>query len=185
MKRLHRIILFVMSLAGFGLSIGLLSQFAAISFVNNIVNRFQISFVNDVFAVYSAVICLFSFLIVLFVLLYPNKSNDMVLKKDRGILRFSKQTVESTIRYSFMDVSGINFSKVKVKIKRQPEKSKVYVKLSLSDLGNLLELTETVQSRIESMLKSSLGINAKSINIKVAGANNEAAPVAEPENRVV
>lgn len=170
MKKPYKILLFVVSLTGFALSAGILSLFYSAPFVIDTIRAWQSLYpwFNGVFAGYIAFICLCFLLLMLAALFLPGNSNDLTLKKGRGSLLFSKQAVESTVRYSFADVAGINFCKVRAKLGRQPEKTKIYVKLSVSDTTKLVGLTQTVQDKIHSALKSSLSIEAQSIDIKVA-----------------
>lgn len=194
MNKPGKILLFIAALAGLGFSVALLSLFYNLPFITDTVRRYQALFpyLNDIFAGYIAFICLLFFLLLPVLLLIPNKSNDLLLQKNRGRLLFSKQTVESTVRYSFADVDGINFSKVGVRLGRLPEKTRIYVKLSLSDSSEMVGLTEMIQDKIETALKSSLGIAVKSINIKVAefnpnsnAARKETALAAAKDSRVI
>lgn len=174
MKKSNKILLFIVSLASLALSIGLLSLFYPnpIPLVTGTVASF--TFLIDIFAGYVALLCLCSFLLLLAAVFSPVKSRDLVLIKSKGKLHFSRQAIESTVRCSFADVGGINFSKVRAKINKRPEKTRIYVKLSLNDTSRLAGVTETIQDKIESSLEASLGIAVKSIDIKVVEFNTEA-----------
>lgn len=175
MKKSYKILLFVISLTGFGFSAGILalSYPKPIAIETLMAWQSYYPWFNAAFAGYIASICLF-FLALMFVALFlPGKPHDLALQKDKGRLLFSRQSVESTVRYSFADVDGVNFSKVRVKLGSQPEKTRIFIKLSVSDTTKLVGLTQDVQDRIDSALKSSLSITARSIDIKVV----ESAPV--------
>lgn len=176
MKKSNKILLFFVSLVSLALSVNLLSSFYYIPFVTGMFNNYKALFplLNNIFAGYTALMCLCFFLLLLAAVLSPVKSRDLVLVKSKGKLRFSQQAIESTVRCSFADVDGINFSKVRVKIDKQPENTKIYVKLSLSDTSRMAGVTETIQDKIESSLEASLGIAVKSIDIKVVEFNTEA-----------
>jgi uncharacterized alkaline shock family protein YloU len=188
MKRLHKFLLFFISLIGLAVSVGIASQFYSIPLITDMIRETLTSsfWLNYVLAGYSAFICLCFFLLLLVALFSPNKSNNLILVKSKGKLQFTKQTIESAARYSFANLDGINFSKVRAKINRKPENTKIYVKLSLSDSSELVGLTENIQNKIESSLRLSLGIDIKSINIKVVEvtANNKVAKTEIDENTV-
>lgn len=174
MKRSNKILLFFVSLVSLALSIGLLSLFYPnpIPLVTGTIASFPL--LIDVLAGYVALICLCSFLLLLLAVFVPLKSGYLLLVKSKGRLQFSKQAIESTVRCSFAEVSGINFSRVRAKLNKQPEKTRIYVKLSLSDTSKLAGITETVQDKIEASLAESLGVAVKSIDIKVVEFNAEA-----------
>ena len=169
MKKRYKLPLFVFSLAGLGLSLGILSLFYPIRFITDAVAGYCAAFpwLNTVFIGFGAFLCLCFLLLLLAALLSPDKSNLLTFVKSGGSLQFSRQTVESTVRLSFADVEGINLSRVRAKIGKQPEQTKIYVTLSLNDSSRLIELTEAIQGKIESVLKSSLGITPKFIQIRV------------------
>lgn len=192
MKKLHRILLLIVSIIGLGLSAMLTALLFVESFFLNAVRVIRSVFpwleaqtielwMGGIIAGYIVFICLCFLLLLLLALFCPGKSNDLVLAKSKGSLRFSKQAVESAVRYSFADVSGVRLSRVRTKLDANPEKIKIYVRLSVDSPDGLLALTETVQSRIESALASSLGITVKSINIKVADSGPEK-PTVKTEN---
>ena len=93
----------------------------------------------------------------------------IIYKKDRGVLRFSKQTIESTVRYSFYDVYEVRFLKIKVKLNKDPGKIIIKVKIAFSNTGKVAELAETIKSKIDNALRSSLGIEVAEINIDILG----------------
>lgn len=173
MKRADKLVLFLISLICLVFSIGILSFFYPLPYVSDVVNEFygEYYWLNYIIVGFCAFICLLFLSLLLLSVFIPRKSNNLVFPKSKGSLKFSKQAIESTVKCSFADVSGINLSQVKAKIHKQPEKLRIYVKLSVSDISELVELTETVQARIESALQSSLGITAKAINVKVANYN--------------
>lgn len=170
MKTPHKILLFAVSLICLGFSVCVLSTFYAIPYISTYVAWYMSAFTwtTLAFAGFALFICLCFLLLALAALLLPNKSNELLLQKSRGRLLFSKRTVESTVRYSFADVDGINLSKVRVKLGGQPEKMRVYVKLAVNDSSSLVGLTEKVQEKIEAALKSSLDVTPKTIDIKAA-----------------
>lgn len=173
MKRSNKILLSFVSLVSLALSVGLLSLFYPnpIPLVTGTIASFPL--LIDILAGYVALMCLCSFLLLLVAVFSPLKSSYLLLVKSKGRLQFSKQAVESTVRCSFAEVDGINFSKVRAKLNKQPEKTKVYVKLSLNDTSKLAGITEMVQDKIEAALQASLGIAVKSIDIKVVEFNAE------------
>lgn len=169
MKKLDKILLAFISLIGICFSVCMLSIFYPIPYIHNIVmdSKAVMPWLNYVFAGYCIVICFLFFVLLIIALFSPKKSDYLVIGKDKGKIMFSKKTIESTVRYSFADLEEISFSSIKVRINKKPEKTKVYVKLSLNDIKGLAALTENVQERIASALQSSLAITAKSIAIRV------------------
>lgn len=169
MRKLHKILLFIVSLAGLLFSAALLSLFYYIPMLTDAVTLFYQIFplLHNAFAVYIVFAAFCFLLLALAALFSPKTSNYLILVKNGGRLQFSKQTVESTVRYSFADVDGVNLSDVKAVLGRTPEKTRIYIKLSLTDPTKLVELTETIKGKIESSLQTSLSITAKTINIKV------------------
>lgn len=178
MGRFSKILLFILSILSIAISISILSLFYPIPFISDALKNSQdfYPWLNIVFSGFCVLIALFCALLILIIILSPGKSDDLALIKNKGKLLFSKQTIESTVMYCFADVSGINYSKVMVKLNKNPEKTKIYVKLSLNDSERLVELTQTVQEKIESTLISSLGIVVEHINIKVIEFNTHYKP---------
>lgn len=169
MKRSDKILLFFVLLISFVFSVCLFFYFNPMQAIQDAVKDIQAAcpWLNYVFAGYSIILCVCIFILLLITLFSPDKSNLLIIKKSKGELQFSKKTIESTVRYSFAGMERINFSKVRVKIHRKPEKTKVFVKLSLNDTKELVSLTGTVQEKISSTLQKSLGITVESITIKV------------------
>lgn len=169
MKKLHKILLFIVSLAGLLFSAAMLSLFYYIPVLTDTVTFIYHLFplLHNAFAAYIVFVASCFLLLIFTALFSPKASNYLVVIKNGGKLQFSKQTVESTVRYSFADVDGISLSDVKAALGGTPEKTRIYVKLTLTDPTKLMELTETIKGKIESSLQSSLGITAKSINIRV------------------
>lgn len=168
MRKPEKLLLFAVSLAGFGFSAVMLSLFYPIPVITDTVAAYRAFYpwLDNVFAGGAAFTCICFFLLLLVSLFFPDRPREMELAKSKGRLRFSKQAVESTISYSFAGMDGVNFSRVRAKIGRRPEKTRVYVRLSLNDPASLAELTETIQDKIASALESSLGITAKTIDIR-------------------
>lgn len=181
MKKLHKIVLFIVSLIGLLCSVAMLSMFYYIPAVTDAVTLAYalFPFLHEMFAVYILLVALCFFLLMAAALLAPKSSGYLILMKDGGRLQFSRQTVESTVRYSFADVEGVNLSAVKAALGRTPEKTRIFIKLSLNDPNRLVELTEAVKNKIEAALQASLGVTAKSINIKVV----ELAQGKEPQDK--
>lgn len=178
MKKSRKIILFLASLAGLGFSVCVFSMFYPVSYVSEAVWDWQALYpwLRVVLTGYVACICLVFLLLMLAAVFSPNASNDMVIMKGKGSLRFSRQAIESTVRYSFSDVDGISFSRVRVKLGNKPEKAKIFVKISLNNPATLAELAETVQNKIEAALKTALGVDIKSINVRVVESGASAVP---------
>lgn len=170
MKRSDKALLCIVSLIGLGLSVCLLALFYPIPFVTDAFKAFP--WLTNVVTGFSVFLCL-GFCVLLLAALFFPRSNDLIIVKDKGKLTFSKQTVESTVRYSFADTEGISSCRVRAKIYGQPEKTRIYVKLTLNDPDKMIGLTETVQEQIESAMKSSLGITVRAIDIKVAEFSRE------------
>lgn len=184
MKKLYKFLLILISIIGFSLSTAMLSLYYRIPFITDFIKEYEVIFpwFKYIYIGYCASICLCFAGILIFALFFYKTSSELILIKNKGKLYFSKQTIESAVRYSFSDVNGINFSKVKVIIGRRSEKVKIQVKLSLNDSTKMLELTETIQDKIESSLRSSLGIAADSVNVKVAElVPDKNLPKEEPE----
>jgi len=172
MGRISKFILFIAALIGIGFSVCLYSLFYPVPFITDILREnLALDWLNQVFAGYNALIGLCFFVILLVVLFIPSNSDFLNIKKDKGNLQFSKKTIESTVRYSFIDLDGIISSDIRVKFNKDPDKTKIYVRLFLRDPSQLLDLTETIQSRIECTLQSSLGIAVNSIVIRVVESN--------------
>lgn len=173
MKSFQKILLSLFSLIGLAFFAGVLSLLYGVPFTMDAAYVFITFYpwLDYFFAGFAGFMCVCFFLLLLFALFAPHKTNDLIVTKDRGRLMFSKQAVESAIRYSFTDVEGINLAKVRAKLSRQPEKTQIYVKLSVNDVSKLAGLSESVQKRIEAALGSSLGVTAKSIHIKVVEFN--------------
>lgn len=173
MKKLDKILLFFISLIFLGLSVCVLSLFYPLPIVSDVVkyNLTAFPWLNYAFVGYSAIMCLCFFILLLTSLFFTNKSNFLIITRSKGEIQFSKKTIESTVRYSFADLDGISSSKIRIRINKKPDKTKVYVKLSLNDTKALALLTETLQEKIASSMQASLGITVKSITVRVTELN--------------
>lgn len=169
MKKTEKVLLFVVSLIGIGFSVCISSSFYPIPLITKVIKSSPVldTWLNYIFAGYNIFIGLCFFVLLLFSVFFPSRSNFLTIEKNNGKLIFSKKTVESVAHYSFNDLDGIISSEVRAKFNRHPDKTKIYVKLSINNATELIDLTETVQNKIESALQSSLNITVKSITIKV------------------
>lgn len=174
MKKIDKVILFVVSLIGIGFSICTSSFFYPIPLIMEAIRSSPVfdTWLNYVIAGYNTFIGLVFFVLLLFSVFFPSRSNFLTIEKSKGKLIFSKKTVESVAHYSFKDLDGITFSEVRAKFSRHPDKTRIYVKLSVNNVDELVNLTETIQNKIESALQSSLNITVKFIIIKVVGHNS-------------
>jgi len=169
MRIVYKLLLSVVSVAGLIISLWILSWCTSIPYLSDTAHTFLSSYpwLSYVAAAFCIVLCVVFLLLLLTAILIPSRRTDLTFAQDRGLLQFSKQTIESTARYSFADIEGIVLSKVRTRIGRQPEKTRIYVKLAVSDSSKLMDLTQSVQQRIETALSNSLGITIKAIDIKV------------------
>ncbi|MDR2939892.1 MAG: alkaline shock response membrane anchor protein AmaP [Clostridiales bacterium] len=178
MGRLYKVLLVFVLLVGLALSFCLLSQFYNIPAVSDIVGAYREGrlWPDYILAGFCIAIGALFLLLLVVVLIMPSKSNLLIIKKAKGELQFSKRTVESTARHSFSDLKGVNYSFVRVKLNKLPSKIKVFVRLSINDTNSLAGLTEAVQDKIASTLKSSLGIDVSQITVKVNELNSNYVP---------
>ena len=174
----HKILLFIASLIGLLFSLCIVAIYFPIPYITDVINNLRklspwIDFSIAIFAVIIG-IC---FIVLLFVSLFIRvKSSVVITGKDRGTLRLSKRTIESTVRYSFADVYDIGYYKVKVNLNKNPGKIRINVKLSFTNPEKIAELTDTIQSKIDNALKLSLGLEVENINIDVLGVRERSGP---------
>lgn len=175
MKRFEKVILFMIVAIGFAGAVCMFSLFYPLPFLSAWAReRLDLQTLwSTVFAGYSFFVVLCFLILFIAVLLFPNRSEFLIIKKEKGRLMFSKRTIESTAQHSFADLDGIHLSKVRAKIHKQPEKTQISVRLSLNQTDEMLALTETVQARISAALQLSLGITVDSIIVKAAELSYE------------
>ena len=178
MKTIFKIILFAVSFVGLLCSILLAAQFFPIPLITNALAGYPqlLPLQEIIFSVFAAVTGLCFIALLPASLLIPGKSAGVIVARAGGMLRLSRQTVESTVRYSFADVGGIGYCHVKAKLKGAPEKTRIRIKLSFSDSERIAELTEIIREKTDGALKTSLGITARLINIEVLGIRRNGAP---------
>ena len=173
MRKIYKILLIIVSLMGIGISVCITSFNNPASFIAKLLKGlpgFDL-WSNYIFTGYHIMIGLGFITLLLLAVFIPGRNDFLMIKKSKGELSFSKKTIESAAHYSFKDLDGIAASKVKVKIARNPDKTKIHVKLTVNNINELLNMTETIQSNIESALQSSLSITVKSITVKVVGSD--------------
>ena len=180
MSKFHKILVIISSLIGLFLSFCLIALFFSIPVISLAIENFRTSFpwTDIVFGVFTAILCL-SFIALIFLSIFsPSKSGVIIPIKDSGTLRLSKATIESTVRYSFSDVYEIGYQKVKVKLSKDPKNINICVRLSFTNSKRIAELTDSIHTKIDNAMKSSLGIEAAAINIDVLGVRqkNEVPP---------
>lgn len=184
MRTAQKILLFAVSLIGLAASGCVLSMVVEIPYLTELVGEYRDRFpwINGLFAGFIAALCLCFLLLLLTALLYPGETGGVMFRKANGALRFSRQAVESAVRYSFADIGGISYYRIRARTHGKPEKTTVRVRLAFTDPSRMLETTEDVQAKIEEALKTSLGITAKSVSVEVAGVSQDSG--AEAKSRV-
>ena len=175
MRAMIKIILLVIAAAGLSPAICMGASFYPLPLITewmqSIVNLYPA--LNNIFAGFSLLIGLV-FLVMFFIVLFlPARLDFLTVKKEHGRLEFSRKAIESTVRCSFADLDEVQAAMVSAKLDRQPEKTKVYVKLSLNNVNEMLALTEKIQERIASALLLSLGTKISSITVKVIRLSSE------------
>ena len=175
MNRFLKILILIASLIGLLFSLGLTAHFITIPVITNFIGRLhRISPWTDiVFMIFSVKIGLCFVVLIIATLLAKVTSRTAIAGRDRGILRLSKQTIISTVRYSFADIYEIGYYKIKAKINKDPGKIRIRVKLAFTNSAKIAELTESVHSKIDNALQSSLGIQVAEINIDVLGVKQK------------
>lgn len=175
MRRFEKVILFIIVAIGFAGAVCMFSLFYPLPFLSDWSReRLNLQTLwSTAFAGYTFLIIICFLILFIAILLFPNRSEFLVIKKEKGRLMFSKRTIESTAQHSFADMDGIHLSKVRAKIHKHPEKTKISVRLSLNQTDEMLALTETVQDRISSALQLSLGITVNSITVKATELSYE------------
>ena len=178
MSILNKILLSIISLIGLLFSLSIAVLYFPVPFLTEIINNLQRqSILIDLSIAVFATITGVAFIVLLFTaLLIPVKSGVVITEMDRGTLRLSKRTIESTVRYSFADVYDIGYYKVKVNLNKDPRKITINVKISFTNPDEVAKLTNTIQSKIDNALKSSLGIEVANINIDVLGVRQRNGP---------
>ena len=182
MNKFTKTLLFIFGLVSLLLSVLLLDQQLLNPFLANLRESFPLLF--TITAYFTLVLCVLFLGLMLYALFVPTLSNVLILKRDKGRLQFSRKTIESTARHSFADVAGVTVVVIKARIRKSSELSRVFVKLSMTSTQELAAVTELVQRRIEEAIENSLGIQAKSVVIRVAEASGTASSIATPVSRV-
>ncbi len=185
MRKIHKVLIFCISLIGIEFSV---CAFALLYPLPFIATRVKETFalyagVNYLFAACSAFLGLCFLILLLVALFYPSDSNFLILARSKGKIQISKKTIESTVRYSFKNMEAVHSSRIKVKINKNPDKTKILIRLSLSDTSDIVTLTETIQNNAEASLQRSLGLAIKSISIRVVTSNQS--NVVINESRVI
>ena len=180
MSILNKILLSIVSLTGLLFSLIIAALIIPIPFITDSIISFRrLSPLLDMSLLIFDLIIGVCFVVLLFISLFISvKSSVVITVKELGTLRLSKRTIESTVRYSFADVYDIGYYKVKVKLNKDPSKIKINIKISFTNPDKIAELTDTIQSKINNALKSSLGLEVANININVLGVRkgNEPPP---------
>lgn len=178
--------LFAVSAAGLLLSVAAMSLFCPLGPVTDIVRDYRECWpaVDWIFAVFLALMCLCFLLAILLILFLPNRSDTLTFVKGRSLMQFSRKALEATVRYCIRDIPSICAVHVRVKIHRQPEKSKIDVRLTLDDSSELMNLAETCRDTIAESLKSSLGVDIQAIHIKITEFHSgQGGPAKAPEEK--
>jgi len=165
MRALYKILLIIVSALCLVLSVCLLSAYLPIAYLSE--GLLEYSWIQQSLAGFCVFLCALFLIFLLVGIFLPARRNTIIFTSGTGSLQFSRKTLESTVRYSFADVDGIVAAKVRVQFGRQPEKTKIHVRLAVDAVTDLVSLTQTVQQRIEAALQSSLGIAVKSIHVRV------------------
>ena len=178
MSIFNKILLSLASLIGLLFSICIVALFFPLPFITDAINNLRsLSILVDLSITIFAAIIGICFIVLLFIALFIRvKSGVVIAAKDRGTLRLSKRTIESTVRYSFADVYDIGYYKVKVNMNKDPGKIKIYIKVSFTNPDKIAELTDTIRSKIDNALQTSLGLVVANININVLGVRQGSAP---------
>lgn len=163
MKTICKLVLFVLSLFGMAMSVLLLMLLYGMDPFAFMGRSFSLLCI----AVFATLTLVLYFVLLIASIVMRGKIKDMAFSKEKGHLRFSKQAIASTVYQSFAAVEGIDRARVRVKIKRRAEQSRVFVRLSVTDGRYLVNLSETVQRCIEDTLRESLGIEISAIDVRV------------------
>lgn len=184
MKFLSKIVLLAASLFGMAMSACLMLALLGIEPLAGMANYYLQRTVSVIcIGVFSALSFLLFFALLIVAIALRGKPKDMEFSKDKGHLRFSRQSIESAVYHSFSGIEGIANARVRVKIKRSAEQSRVLVRLSVTDGRFLLNLSERVQHCIEDTLRDSLGIEVAAIHVRVDKLTPSSAPAAETIRR--
>ena len=178
MSIFNKILLIIASLIGILFTSSLVMLFFTIPFVSEIIRNYQRSYqwVNLSYVIFFVIIGI-CFIALFFIALFiPVKSSVVIAAKDRGTLRLSKRTIESTVRYSFADVYDIGYYKVKVHLNKDPGKIIINVKISFTNPDKIAELTDTIRTKVDNVLQTSLGLEVANININVLGVRQRSGP---------
>ena len=178
MSIFNKIILSIASLIGLLFSLCLTALYFPVPIITDAVNNLRrlLPWIDISIAVFAAIIGVCFIVLLLISLFIPVKSGVVITGKELGTLRLSKRTIESTVRYSFADVYDIGYYKVKVHLNKDPGKIKINIKISFTNPDKIAELTDTIRTKIDNALQTSLGLEVANININVLGVRQRSGP---------
>lgn len=129
--------------------------------------------------VISIIIILVNLSLILAIILYPSTVNNIILKKDKGVLNISHKAIVGIVNANISNANILKDSKVSLKVM----KHKIDVEVSGTSSTNVI-LTEAVadlQSNIEHDLKKMINPPQENININV----NVNSVVGEKSSKVI
>ena len=129
--------------------------------------------------VISIIIILVNLSLILAVILYPSTVNNIILKKDKGVLNISKKAIVGIVNANISNANILKDSNVNLKVM----KHKIDVEVSGTSSTSVI-LTEAVadlQSNIEHDLKQFINAPQENININV----NVNSVVGEKSSKVI
>ena len=129
--------------------------------------------------VISIIIILVNLSLILAVILYPSTVNNIILKKDKGVLNISKKAIVGIVNANISNANILKDSNVNLKV----IKHKIDVEVSGTSSTSVI-LTEAVadlQSNIEHDLKQFINAPQENININV----NVNSVVGEKSSKVI
>ena len=129
--------------------------------------------------VISIIIILVNLSLILAIILYPSTVNNIILKKDKGVLNISKKAIVGIVNANISNANILKDSNVNLKVM----KHKIDVEVSGTSSTSVI-LTEAVadlQSNIEHDLKKMTNAPQENININV----NVNSVVGEKSSKVI
>lgn len=169
MKSVNRVILFLISLCGLVLTFASFSLWFKIPHVSDAVSDLVINEAAFLYIMigFFIVILLFFIVILFYALLAPAKAKYMSIGTDKGMIKISRDAIESAATNAAADIIGSNTVKVTAKLKKKSPKVKLKVKLLAAPATELGQLPEQIETRMATAVSELVGRPVDKISMTI------------------
>lgn len=169
MKKLFRVLLFLLALVLLAGLAGVLSTIYTIPWLTGFTHQMMNAYpwLSLALAIVLMVYIVLTVAFIIFVCVAPSKKNIYTIHKNMGRLEITRQSIESAAGITLQNIPAVKRYAVHVKGNPTPGKVKLAIQVETKDAETLASLGEEIQTRVAQDLENSLAIKPEHVKVRI------------------